>query len=161
MKFQVFVSKEVNPDFLSRMIMKKLGTPYSHIGLLVTGTDCHLYHSTGKGFHRQSKEDFLSSGVKAIHASVDITPLVKDKKYALGFIHGRVGTEYSESQYIGFLLPWTQGFFANKNKKGICSEEVMYFLNKCVLGGSVDDIDYYDPKMAWDFVNQLIINEGK
>lgn len=150
-KFEVFVSREKEPDFVSKMIMKKIGANYSHIGLLIDGHS--IYHATGKGFHLQLLSDFEQK--KLIVDKIEVSVLNAD--YALGYLHGNIGKEYSQSQYLGFLLPWLTSLVDNGDEKLICSESVINFLKHCVYDFyHVEPADFVDPKEAFEMVKSYV-----
>ena len=152
MKFRIFVSREIKPDLMSRLIMWKFKADYSHIGMIVEDgeTDPFIWHSVGKGFSTASLPHFMQDHTIE---SVDITEYIKDKNYALGYLQGRIGVEYSQSQYLGFILPWTRWLVRNKEGKGICSEEVARFLYHCCkhhVHVDPNKFDFVSPKDVWE-----------
>lgn len=155
-KFYIFVSGEHKPDFVSKRIMKRFKTDYSHIGLVVE-IDGHktIYHSVGKGFSTESYEEFLKEHY--IYEK-DITKYIYNFQFALGYLTGRLGIEYSYSQYLGFLFPMLQRLVRNKKEKGICSEEAARFLNECCqecLRVNKKQLDFISPKEVWEHLQGL------
>jgi len=148
MKFEVFTSAEKVPDFVSRAIMWGIGAHFSHIGIIVNET--RIFHSTGEGFNEKEVESFLKHNHKFMGRK-DITDRIINHQFALGYLIGRIGVEYSQAQYIGFMVPALKSFFRNGRKRGICSEEVLRFMFHCT-GMEKVDADYFDPKQAWDII---------
>lgn len=160
MKFSIFVSKEDNPDFMSRRIMKRYDSDFSHIGIIVgMHGKKRVYHSVGKGFssmplHELNKDHSLQI--------IDITDYIVSHDYALGYLQGRIGVEYSFSQYLGFVFPWMRVFVRNKEQKGICSEEVARFCNhvcKPELKVSNENFDFLPPHIVWNYINKVIFKD--
>lgn len=156
MKFCVWISAEVPPDWLSRLIMWKLSCDYSHIGIALIndeGEPHTIYHSVGEGFSTLTVKEFLSHGkiLKGIKPVEIINP---DK--ALGWLDGMLGKEYSEMQYLGFLLPRLQKLVDNGNRKLICSEAVARFLQAHMVGGfeKIKTADFASPKDVWEALNK-------
>lgn len=142
MKFSIFFSAEIEPDFVSRAIMKRYNKPYSHVGVLVSlSVEDQLFldlaklphpgewifHATGKGFHAELKDSYLAKG-KTFVKLVPVRPL--DEIFALGFLAGNIGKEYSSSQYLGFFSSSLAKLVANGKEKLICSEAVFDFLTQ-------------------------------
>jgi hypothetical protein len=128
MKFEILAIGELEPDFVSRRIQRYLGTDYSHIGILVDGL--WLYHATGIGFHMVPLAAFLPG-----HAIRHRFAWELDRdttQYALGWLEGCVGCEYSQSQYLGFLFPFLRPFVANGKSKTVCSEAGAQFMFDCL-----------------------------
>jgi hypothetical protein len=150
MKFEVFASREKKPDFVSKEIMKKIGCDWSHNGIIYTddlGFE-RIFHAIGSGVSDEHVSDFLEKR-EFVHR-IDVTDRMKTSpQFSYGWLWGRKGTEYSQSQYIGFLLPFMKKFIRNGTHKVICSEFVYEF---CVTTGVLKfrhfpKQDYVDPKM--------------
>lgn len=164
MTFKIFVCGEKDPDWVSRKIMKKLGTDYSHIGMFVTVDVFEIiYHSVGKGFskiddieHYEEMKTFLK---EHNFQEIDITKYIKNEQFALGYLEGRLGAEYSESQYLGFIFGFMRRFVKNGRAKGICSEEAARFLVNCCnheLKFDRSKFDFVSPKDVWEKVNEIV-----
>lgn len=128
MKISILAIGEEKPDFVSRRIQSFLGTNYSHAAILVE--DHWLYHATAKGFHQIPLHLVLPGHV--IRHRFDYELNQEQSQYALGWLQGALGHEYSQSQYLGFLFPWLRRFVANGNSKTICSEAVGQFMFDCL-----------------------------
>lgn len=146
----ILATSEIGPDFISKMIMKKLKTNFSHVLIYFDGL---IIHSVGDGLvileHRESQKYLETHEVKekfnvALNCSED---------YFYGYVRGAQGKEYSSSQYIGFLVPFLAKFFANKKEKLICSEFVAEVLNEC-CGFNLKDLDFLSPKDIVEFLKK-------
>ena len=150
-KIQIFIARETPADWVSRKIMKVIGADYSHIGIIVGTT---VFHMVGKGFCEMHLED-MQKGHKLW--TIDVTLQMKDIHFILGYLEGRRGVSYSQSQYIGFLFPWLRFLVRNNRSKGVCSEEVARFLLLCGKPEDVKDhvgklghLDFVSPKDVWE-----------
>lgn len=123
--FEILAIGEEKPDFVSARIQNFLGTDYSHVAVLVDGY--LLYHATGEGFHAEPLDAIMAGHVIRHRIKVE----VPDVSYARGWLDGCIGTEYSQSQYLGFFLPPLRRFLNNGTKRTICSEAVADFLFEC------------------------------
>lgn len=160
-RFNIFVSGEKKPDWMSRKIMKRFGTNYSHIGMIVRlyGGKTTIYHSVGKGFSKIDKYEELKKffGEHNVR-EIEVTQYIKNQHYALGYLNGRIGVEYSFSQYLGFVFPGLQKFVRNGKEKGICSEETARFLNQCCnheIKVDPSKFDFVSPKDVWEKLKHL------
>lgn len=158
MKFYIFVSGEYEPDFLSKKIMKRFETNYSHIGMVLEDEfdKKEIFHSVGKGFSTANWDIFLLGHHVRL---IDITDKVKNAQYALGYLQGRMGIEYSFSQYLGFVFPFLRKFVRNKTEKGICSEEAARFLYHCCiheLRVDPNKFDFVSPKDVWEKLESIM-----
>lgn len=152
MKFEIFVSREKNPDFISRMIMKVTKADFSHIGVLVNGTT--VIHAVGEGYLEQSAESFL---VKKMFVELHEVKVVNEQ-YSLGWLHGNLGKDYSQSQFFGFLFPFLRPLLDNNRTKGYCSEFMLDFAIDCLVGGHTlaeCDSDWYSPKQTLQKIKEL------
>lgn len=118
MTFEFFSSRETDPDWQSKAIMKNLDCDYSHVGIIKNGVD--IYHSTGEGVNKKDLDDFLKDHV-FIHR-VDITEYVINHDYAEGWLDGNIGKDYSESQYLGFINKKWRRICSDGKSEMICSE---------------------------------------
>ncbi len=157
MTFEVAVTAEVNPDWLSSRIMKKIDRDYSHC-IIIEADAGLIWQSTGKGFHSVQRSKFFSDGERKIAYVMPIN--VADISFAKGWLRGKEGVEYSTSQYLGFIYPLFKPFVSNKKEKMICSEVQYRFAVECC--GMPDDLnaDFVDPGMAWDRICNYIM-KGK
>lgn len=128
MRFEILAVGEIDPDFVSSRIQKFLGTDYSHSAILVDGE--HVYHATGKGFHRMPLLELLPG--HAIRHRISFELEGEKAAYARGWLDGCIGIEYSNSQYLGFFFPLIRPFLRNKRAKLICSEVVGEFMDECL-----------------------------
>ena len=144
MKIEICTSRETKPDFVSRMIMKFMGTKYSHILVLIDNSI--VWHMTGKGFHSQPADEFLSD-----HLFVDCvdvsTKVTRSEEYCKGYLEGMRGGEYSQSQYLGFLRKRLQRFTKNGNEKSVCSESVARIMHDWGVMYFPEDVrDFLSPE---------------
>lgn len=148
MKIKVAFTKEKNPDFISASIMKFLGTDYSHVFFIHDGV---IFHSVGQGV----KREYLSNYLKT-HDITDVFEVDLDLTYKEfeSYMYGAEGKEYSESQYIGFILPFMKKFVRNGKEKTICSELVSEVLEK--FGGFKlpNEADFMSPKDVYDMLGK-------
>lgn len=163
-KFFIFVSGEKKPDFVSRRIMQRFDCDYSHIGMIVrfrTGRTT-IYHSVGKGFSKidnidtydEMKAFFMDHNVNEI----DVSDHIISPDYALGYLNGRLGVEYSLMQYLGFVWPGLQRFVRNGKEKGICSEEAARFLYHCCnhkVKVNPKIFDFVSPRDVWEKLRSI------
>lgn len=145
MKIEIFASKEKKPDMLSKIIMKRLGCNYSHVGIIF---DDQIYHAVGEGVCKADQDKFLQD--RTYSELLDVTDKVQVSKEALyGWLEGRLGTEYSTSQYLGFAFPELREHIDNGSEKVVCSELAYEFAVFAGLlpKGHFPNPDYVDPKM--------------
>lgn len=144
-KFFIIATAEEKPDIFSRLIQKTIKTNYSHAGVLV---EClglgKIYHATRKGFHEIDLVDFLPGHI--IRHKIQVYP--ENPSYAIGWLHGCIGTPYSQIQLLGFIFPWFKKLFRNKRAQTICSEVVIDFQKDCLKWSHelMKDPDYKSPK---------------
>lgn len=144
MKFEILAVGELEPDFASRQIQRFLKTDYSHCVILVDERWC--YHATAKGFHMIPLTALLPG--HAIRARFAFELEVGPTQFALGWLQGALGHEYSQSQYLGFLFPFLRRFVANGNSKTVCSEAAGQFMFEClkVQDARLYACDFLSPK---------------
>lgn len=157
-KISIFVCAENDPDWVSRKIMKVIRADYSHIGIIVD--DRTVYHMVGKGFSTMPLAELQVGHTLQLK---NITNHIDNIQYALGYLEGRLGVEYSQSQYLGFLFPFLRQFVRNNREKGVCSEEVARFLLLCGKPQRIesnihnlDSLDFVSPKDVWEALAQEI-----
>lgn len=120
-----------------------MGVRYSHIGILVGD---RIYHSIGNGVTEECFESFKKTHWIPFRKKV----VVQCERYALGYLDGHIGIEYSQSQYFGFLVKRFQRFFRNKKSKLICSEFVANFINDCTQQKIFKDTDFLTPREVFE-----------
>jgi len=120
---QVAFTREIKPDWLSRKIMEKLRTNFSHVFFIYKES---VFHATGKGVHSVPLAEYLKTHYIVDQYDVDFPNVSED--FFLGYTAGAAGKEYSSSQYLGFLFPKLQKFVTNGSEKEICSELVTKFI---------------------------------
>lgn len=161
-RFFIFWSREVNPDFTSKVIMKKLGTDYSHVGIIKLdpwqehwrfGTIFHNYDADG--FSSMHVSDFLKDHL--IYDAVEVTEHLFRPDFAEGWLNGNIGRGYAYLQLLGFLWDGLRRLVANGRRKSICSEDVGYFFRDCSVLSYFDgrNLDFISPKLVVDFVKTL------
>ena len=167
MRVYVFASAERSPDLVSRAIMRAIDAPYSHVGIICTPSDVFeyekiaysngglsqatIFHATGEGVNEKNAEAFFED--HTLEFLIDITDYVSRFEYSLGWLESKIGLEYSDSQYLGFIGKIFQRFTSNDQSKFICSEFVAEFLNSC------SSIRLFE-KLDCDFVSPKEIVEG-
>lgn len=143
MKFEIFSSRETDPDFASRRIMKFLGTNYSHVGMIVDGK--MIYHSTAPVVNKLPVNVFLVDHEFAHRIEFNLTE--REQYFSLGWLEGRIGMDYAQSQYLGFLFDWTRKYVSNKKSKTICSEYATRWMRACagVKDARLVGLDFLSP----------------
>lgn len=157
---KVCFTQEIDPDFVSRAIMWAEGTNYSHVMMIFEDMDGKekILHSIGGGTCIDENCSYLTT--HKIVRSFRVPMKVSQAEFC-GYARGRVGREYSESQYLNQILrlckiPWMP--FKNGNAKGICSEEVAYAALLSALEvpqeGLSKVLDLMSPKMVDEFLTK-------
>ena len=150
MGFEIALAAEKKPDFFSRAIMRALGTDYSHALIIVDNS--RLFHATEVGFHESPLAEFVTDHI--FRHRFDIKPACE--RYALGWLDGCIGTEYSQSQYLGFIFPILRPLVTNGRARTICSEAVADFIFDCVADKpSMGAADFLSPKDIFDICTKL------
>lgn len=152
MKVQVCVSAEKVPDFVSLAIMRFLRWPASHIFLVY---DDVMYHAVGEGVRSDDFREFCKDHHITDRVEVDLkcTPL----EFASWFQEHQ-GIEYSDSQYLGFMVPFVRFLVRNGRKKAICSEFVSWAMidftdmDKALF----EDADFKNPKEVLEAIKRGI-----
>lgn len=142
---KVSVTRPTNPDIISRIIMWFMGAKYSHIMIRSEGW---IYHSVGKGVSVTSGNKYFSD-----HIAVD-TKTVKclcSEKVLERYVQEQLEKDYSQSQFIGFIFPWTRVWFRNGENRTICSEFVGRILNRH-CGYKIKDLDFKSPKDIFEAI---------
>jgi hypothetical protein len=140
--FEVFASRELKPDLVSRAIMLATKAEFSHVGIIVDGKT--LWHATGVGFHSTAVDEFLRDHLFAHRFALK----VRSEEYALGWLHGANGKSYAKSQYPGFITSALRSLGDNGERQLICSEAVVLFGKYCCGLDLKSDADFIDPKQA-------------
>jgi hypothetical protein len=104
MKYELFASYEINPDFKSKSIMKATNCSFSHVGIIEN--DEMIFQATSKGFHSIRFDEFMPGNGLAHRFELKVLNI----DFAAGWLRGNVGKDYSESQFLGFLfkIPWVR-----------------------------------------------------
>lgn len=154
MNFQVRVcfTAEKEPDFLSKKIMEKYGTDYSHvlIQFMDESDGMVVFHATGEGVHTLRNSQVVDYfDTRKIVALGDIT-LKVSRDFFLGYVKGACGKEYSQSQIAAIAAGRIQ---KNGDEKMICSEVVGLVIRDLAgipLSGDQDGWTPYDIAKALD-----------
>ncbi len=146
MKIKVAFTKEINPDFVSNCIMKFLGTNYSHVFFILND---EIFHSVGEGVCRVPLNEYLKDHVITAEFKVELD--MTEKEF-LAYMDGAEGKEYSESQYLGFVLPFMKKFVRNGKEKTICSELVSEVLEKFGEYVLPKEADFMSPKDVYEIL---------
>lgn len=164
MKFTYATSREKDPDFKSRTIMKAIGFDYSHSLIMVD--DSMIFHATGKheyrdgrkvkGFHMiegDNMAEFLET--HDLGHLVDLPVINPD--YAFGYCQGNVGKDYSESQLIGCSLPILRVFMGDDTAELICSEfPIRFAMHKQILDFKfAQEPDWICPKVCTEVMYKI------
>lgn len=159
---KVAFTQEINPDWISKTIMWFLETNYSHVMILFEDVDGKekILHSIGKGTCIDADQEYLKTH-KIVRAYK--IPMKCTMEHFSGYAEGRVGREYSESQYFNMFLEklgikWIP--FRNGNSEGVCSEEVgaAAELSQLEIPEHVD-LDILDPAEIDVFLSRQAIAE--
>lgn len=122
MEIKVIFSAEVNPDFMSKQIMNKFKTPYSHV--LIQHEEGKIFHAVGKGVCVEDADPFFKDHIAV---ATFLVKLDVSRDFFYGFVMGANGKEYSQSQIAA--LASGKGT-ENGDEKMICSELVGIILTK-------------------------------
>jgi hypothetical protein len=143
---KVCVVAELNPDFVSSQIMKRIGAPYSHAIIIYKNK---IYHAIEQGVCISSMEEGLldSKIVDEKDIELDCT-----EEEFFSFIEGAVGKNYSEIQLLGFIFPSLKGLVANGRSALICSEFVAWVLEKFAGYKWNEDLDFVDPRELFESI---------
>ncbi len=155
MNILIAVSSERVPDSVSYAIMRWYGWDGSHIFAVIEEDD-RMFHAIGEGvcdhnFTEFCKEHHITHS-KAVKLNVDKEGFYKWYRE----LEKEGNIEYSNWQYVGFLVPFLRrfSFVSNKRKKAICSEFVCWLLSD-LAGVDVGDGDFKDPKCVWERVEAI------
>lgn len=147
MRFWIFGSAEIKPDTVSKGIMAFTHSDMSHAGVIYQRSPFGpemIVDSTGKGVTDHPLSDFLKTH-RLVHR-IDITQYVSSFHYALGWLEGNKGKEYSEAQYVGFVAGFMKRFVRDGESEMVCSEFAARFIDKCTALTCFKDADF-------DFIN--------
>jgi hypothetical protein len=122
MKIKVLFVAETHPDFISRKIMNKMNTHYSHV--LIVFDETEVFHAVGKGVCLDNFSEYIKDHVIAEAFNVE---LKVSREYFLGFVEGSQGKDYSQSQIVGIAGGKE---IHNGDGKMICSELVGVVLTR-------------------------------
>lgn len=152
-KFFIFGSVELEPDFLSKSIMQKIGADFSHVGIIEVGHDDieRIFHATGEGFNQKLVSEFLIDHV-FIHK---IEVPVENPGFASGWLRGNIGKDYSESQFAGFIKERFKKLVSDGKRELICSEATTRFLMECSTLQYDENPDFVDPKQAIELAKKV------
>jgi len=152
-KIEVFFAAEKNPDLFSRIIMRVMRAPFSHVGLLIN--DEVIYDCVDEGFRKTDKDSFLAEHIFADIIDISKYQRVSDAE-GIGFLEGRIGTPYAYRQLAGFLIPVLRGYLADGISKQVCSEAAMYCITYLTsLRMEVAGFDWVDPVVVHNFLKGL------
>jgi len=132
------------------MIKRRIGADFSHIGII--WNDITVFHATYIGYNKMNLHDFKQKNKILGRQKINVN--VSDQMYALGWLNGNLGKDYSQSQFLGFMFGWMKPLVNNNDERGICSEFVARFLQECTKIIIVRDPDFIDPKQLWDVVKR-------
>lgn len=157
MKYEVFASFEPNPDFKSGTIMKATNCSFSHVGIIENGD--LIFEAHGGGFRSISMEEFMVNHAFAHRFELNVL----DPEFAAGWLRGNVGKDYSESQFVGFLLKhfkengftrWIYELVGDGNSELICSEAVVRFGLECCGLEFDGDPDFVSPEESIEIMRK-------
>lgn len=132
MEVKIILTREINPDFVSKAIMRFTGKDSSHILIeyhCPVDDQMKVFQATGEGVNVKPSDEYFKTHHKmmTIHLDLNCTP----GEFA-SYIDGALGKDYSESQYVGFIFPykWIQKIVGDGEKEMICSELVARVVEK-------------------------------
>jgi len=149
--FEIVFSRPTKFELFSWLIRKVQGTPYSHAAILVDGR--LLYQSTRIGVHSTDFAEFEKTHVVWKKPIATKTTGLIGVNYALGWLDGCIGCEYSQAQFVGFIFPKLRPLVINKRARRICSEFAADFLQDCCgvkVQKSMATNDFVTPKDIWE-----------
>lgn len=168
MKFYCCAERENNPDTFSRVIMKVIDADYSHVFILVEDIPITtrlrlnlplqgdiIYHATIPAYSRTTLE---AETVKA--SVVEKIPIeVEDEMFALGWLEGNMGKEYSLAQCLVIPYPALVEKYENGEGKGFCSEFCIRFA--AVNSVHADhfkslNLEIVDPRVCIEILKKLL-----
>lgn len=119
-KIKVIFTREKDPDFISKKIMEKDGTNYSHVLIdYDENGERKIFHAVGEGvciYAENKYKDYYKSHIKAHEYEIE---LKVSKDFFLGYVEGSCGKEYSQSQIAAIAVG---GILENGDEAMICSE---------------------------------------
>lgn len=120
----VIFTRPVSFSLKSWLIMKVMGTDYSHCAIYFEGD---LYQAIGSGVERDVGAKYLETHEIVKSRTVD---LQISRDFLLGLSEGEKGKDYSQTQLFLILLkmPWLSRILSNGSEKMICSEYVARLL---------------------------------
>ena len=136
------------PDFFSRVIMNRLKINYSHAAILYKDT---IYHAIKQGVLAEKLSDLPKNDVIVHEKEIE---LKVSEDYFLGFMAGVVGTDYSETQLLGFLFDGIRSKVTDGRTELICSEFVAWVLQEMSDYKFDENLDFVDPKDLWTMLNK-------
>lgn len=151
MLLRIAVTREIDPDMVSQLIMLETKAPFSHIMAIFLDENNvpTVFQATGKGVHTIALAEFMVD-----HMIVDekIVELKKGREYFLGFVRGSHGKGYGHAQYLGFLAKFLRNFGDNDDKREICSELIATVLeDQCALDVRGDN-DFVTPAQVFNAI---------
>ena len=140
-------SRPLEPEFVTNVIMWKLGTNYSHAYIKLRDANTGkiiVFHADGPAFkadvHSLSMDNFLKTKEEIYSYSTEISH--ERLKEIWEFLWDASGTDYGEGQLIRILFNIKKD---NGKKKYICSELVGRCLKE-ELAIDFDKLDRFTPK---------------
>jgi hypothetical protein len=138
---------EKDPDWISRMIMKREKVPYSHIAIEFEGD---IYHAVGEGVCVDNYKEYMEAHTEQGRKVVQLKCI---KATFLGYIEGSKGKDYSETQWIGFMFPWFRRWFDDNKSEVICSEFVARILARYTdIDFDYQNLDFLTPKQVFEMI---------
>lgn len=164
----VAFTQEVNPDWISKGVMFCLDQIYSHVMIIFVDIDGRekVFHCIGKGTCIDEDKAYLENHkiVKSFRIPMRCSPA----EFSF-WAKGRVGREYSDTQYLNigvkFAVQWINRIFKTKfdipvifrngAAKAICSEEVVAaaFMSDLEIPDNVE-LDLVDPEEVDVFLSR-------
>lgn len=146
---EIAFTREIEPDFVSKEIMKFLKTDYSHVFFIYKGT---IFHAVGKGVSLVPLDEYLKTHL--IVARKEVTLDVSEDRF-LGYMDGAKDKEYSSSQYLGIVSRALKKLGRNGGEKMICSELVAVVLALYAGYKLTKEADFITPKDVFEMVGAV------
>jgi hypothetical protein len=160
---KVVFMAETHPDWISRAIMWAENAPYSHVAIMYEDVDGKekIHHAVTAGIGTDDPKEYLKHHkiVKAYEVPMRIS-----KEIFSGWVQGRGGRDYAESQFINIMLAkigikWVP--FKNGAAETVCSEEVASAVQFADLDVPADQIIFNVDLITPAAVDKFLSTQSK
>lgn len=143
-KFEGFVSRELEPHWPGKINMWYTGQGYTHAGMIFNGV---IWQHTKVGFDSADLAEFQT---KHVMWRIDISSRVtKSYDFIEGYLEGRRGVGYGIMQLPAIPLPFLRPLLTNHRAMGICSESLAEAYNT-ICRPIFKDTDWILPHQVWN-----------